>query len=248
MRSHERLMVVPYKNQQMKKRVIVFLLLISALGLFAFGYMMGQSDQEEAYIKLSMERKNLNVEAAKANKKLALASQQLANFERGKAIDVQAEQDVKKVLLSLKEENRQLNEELLFYKQIMAPSRKESTLRIDRIVISANSEPNKFHYQLVLAKVGNNRQIVNGSVFIEVTGVRNNKKVTGVIEKGRWREVKPSKSAFQAFKFRYFQELEGDLALPADFTPTKIQVTASALIKKKKRTVVQNFNWALEKG
>ncbi len=251
MRSHERLMVVPYKDHKSKKVIISAVAVLLLVAIFYLGYSSGQFDFEKENASLYKENRDLVEEVSAASVMLEGARQKLANYERGKAIDGQAEQDVKKVIIVLKEENRQLHEELGFYKQIMAPGVKGKNLRVDRIVLSATKDQNKFHYQLVLAKVGNNRKFVKGDISLVVSGMQEGIERSGLIKNGVWAAVEANQEPFFAsssFKFRYFQELEGDIELPSGFIPSKIQVTATALINRKKQTIDRSFDWELEKG
>ena len=254
MRSHERLMVVPYSERQSKKTLIFVVVVLSLVAAFYLGYSSGQFDFEEEQARLYTENKVLLERVSVISVisgRLDVARQKLANYERGKAIDSRAEQDVKKVIIVLKEDNRRLHEELSFYKKIMSPGVKGTNLSVDRIALSATKDQNKFHYQLVLTKVGNNKKFVKGDISIGVSGTLGGSEQAGLIKDGVWVKVEANNTSFSSsgrFKFRYFQELEGDIELPSDFVPTKVQVTATAVISKKKQAIDRSFDWELEKG
>jgi hypothetical protein len=49
------------------------------------------------------------------------------------------------------------------------------------------------------------------------------------------------------FRFRYFQNIDGELTIPSDFTPMEIMVVANATGANKRR-LERRFDWQLAGG
>jgi hypothetical protein len=244
-------MVVPYKNHHLKRKLSIVALLIVLAFLFFSGMHYGRLKQIERLQVLERDKLILAQHLASIEKKLTEVQQKLANLQMSKAIDSQAEVDVRKVILNLKGENQKLNEKLTLYKQIMDQSKQDSKLRIDRIVISQAEKPNTYHYQLILAQLGKHPGRVKGQGAIIIEGLQGGVHVEGLIDKGKWLKLPTgTKSVKKAinFKFRYFQELDGMLELPSDLKPLSIKVSVTGLVNRRRQVINQTFNWELDKG
>jgi hypothetical protein len=244
-------MVVPYKNHHLKRKLFIVASLIVIVALFFSGMHVGSLKQAQQLQILEKDKTILAQHLESTEKKLTEAQQTLANLQMGKAIDSQAEVDVRKVILNLKQENQQLHEKLTMYKQIMARSKQNSLLRIDRVVISQAEKPNTYHYQLILAQLGKHPGRVKGQGAIIIEGTQGGANVQGLIEKGKWVKLPAGAKDVKKeinFKFRYFQELDGELELPPDLKPSSIKVSVTGLVNRHRQAIDQTFNWELDKG
>jgi hypothetical protein len=57
----------------------------------------------------------------------------------------------------------------------------------------------------------------------------------------RWSQVSDGETSEPAFRFKYFQQLEGYLTLPEGFSPTRLLVTLEE--NGKKALVTRQYNW-----
>jgi len=251
MRSHDRLMVVPYKETRFRKIWIVILLVVIATGFYQVGFFVGGKSLVRENKSLLQQKKELTQRVFDQDNIISGIRQKLVNDERGIAIDRQAQEDVKKVILKQKGQIRKLIKERAFYKNIMAPNAKDAGLKIDKLVISKGIEANHYHYQLILTKSGNNRKPIKGSVYVSVLGLSKSAERELWIQ-GNIRQkasvIKQRKIRLKLFKFRYFQALEGRFILPKEFRPVKVKVIVQAKSIRKSQPVKQLFDWTLEKG
>ncbi len=149
-------------------------------------------------------------------------SQQLVNLERGRAVDEQALNQARRTIVELETRVATMQSELVFYKNIMAPSESTRGLQIDRVRVRAAGAGDVFEFMVVLVQRGDNKSYLSGSVEVSLVGRRNEqretialKELSGDIENT---DIK--------LRFKYFQEVEGTLTLPEDFEPLELRVVA----------------------
>lgn len=160
------------------------------------------------------------------------------NLERGTRIDQQAIREAQRSISQLEKTVAQLNSDLSFYKNIMAPGEVESNLQVQRLRVTPAGEENRFNFRLSLTQVGDNQSYIAGQAAVSILGSRAGKK-----------EVIPLRDLSDeldeigiAFRFRYFQDVEASLSLPEGFEPAAVQIVAQAEGKKSAR-VERLFEW-----
>jgi len=181
---------------------------------------MAQSGFRFSSAEDSRERLSEQVEELRsANREM---SQQLVNLERGRAVDEQALNQARRTIVELETRVATMQSELVFYKNIMAPSESTRGLQIDRVRVRAAGAGDVFEFMVVLVQRGDNKSYLSGSVEVSLVGRRNEqretialKELSGDIENT---DIK--------LRFKYFQEVEGTLTLPEDFEPLELRVVA----------------------
>ena len=148
----------------------------------------------------------------------AALADRVALLERGSEIDETARVQVKGSITELQDEILELREELAFYRGIVAPD-DGGGLRIQSLKLSRGAQDRLWHFRLVLIQSIKHEQRALGSVDLAVHGVRG-----GAPAQLGLREVAATPSPVLQYSFRYFQDFEGDLMLPAGFTPGRIEI------------------------
>ena len=235
LKSKEKLIVVPYQPGKRARQSLFFV--ISSIAIAVVGFFAGESRLSYQYDAVAEERDNLLLELRRVRESETGYRQNVANLERGRAIDSQAQQDVQATIKGLEQEASQLKADVTFYKNILAPADNTKGLQIQKMEISATSDSNRYAYKIVLTQVANNKRYINGVVAVNFIGSVNGKKEILPL-----RDISEVKELGVKFKFRYFQDIAGELTMPNDFTPEKIQVVAQARGKKNTR-VEQTFDW-----
>ncbi|ARN76364.1 hypothetical protein BST96_10015 [Oceanicoccus sagamiensis] len=169
------------------------------------------------------------------------ASQQLTNAKLGSDIDREAVNDVRTTVSEHKETINQLNEEINFYKGLMAPTERERGLGIRSWEIYLGSEPNRFQYKLVLQQLALKHTVLKGTVKVNIVGRRN-----GVEETLSLDILSEQVDKILKLRFKYFQYLEGELIIPEGFTPDRIDIVAKAT-SPKAVTVEKQYGWIVQK-
>ena len=194
------------------------------------------------------EHQKLSVEYAKVVEQLQIAearyqdaSQQLTNVRLGSDIDRKAVQVVRSTVSEHKQTINQLNEEINFYKGLMAPTERERGLGIRSWEVYPGSAPNRFQYKLGLQQLALKHKVLKGIVQVNIIGQR-----------GGAEEILPlavlSKQTDKILKlrFKYFQYIDGELTIPQDFIPERVNIIAKAT-SPKAVTVDKHYSWIVQK-
>ncbi|MCH2351171.1 MAG: hypothetical protein MK322_06870 [Pseudomonadales bacterium] len=141
-----------------------------------------------------------------------------AEMRRVLAVEIGVTENLRLTIKELKDEIGSLNEEVQFYKRIMVPQASDRGLGIKSLVVHRKVGENGFQFILVLMQRTDSNKWVTGNVEINVQGVDlvDGTKQTLNVSSGYY---KP-----HTFGFRYFQEIEGWMALPDGFEPTTLVV------------------------
>ena len=167
-------------------------------------------------------------------------SQRVAVLEKGGEVDRQAADGFRETVKSLKDQVSVLEQEVAFYKGIMAPGSADKGLRISRIDLDAISA-NQYSYAVMMTQVVDNTNYVQGEVAVNVIGLR-----SGEQEVIALRDLDENISELGIpFRFRYFQELKGVLNLPDGFIPQQLQVVMQSRGQNSQR-VEETRNWNSE--
>jgi len=159
----------------------------------------------------------------------------------GSVLEKKATEHVRQENVQLQNKVAELQEAVSFYKGIMAPLRNDKGLRIEKLSLQKFGEAGRYRYKVVLTQVANHSSYVSGNMRIRVLGSVNGKAQTLALN--TLSETVGKKGV--AFKFRYFQDLSGELTLAPDFVPERVEVVAQSLGKKAMR-LERLFDWVID--
>jgi hypothetical protein len=202
-----------------------------------YGFTAGIRENGEARI----ERDSLRDVVARLEGDNNELRQQLVNMEQSSDLDKQALDNVQQTIVGLRENIAQLEEDVLFYKQIMSPENSETGLVIGQLDLEATDVPATIRYKLELKQQGNNENLISGYANISILGMVNNAEMSYSLS-----DLSDAVDSTDIrLQFRYFQNIEGSLVLPEEFQPTKVQILAVAEGDNAK-TVQKSFGWLVE--
>jgi len=130
----------------------------------------------------------------------------------------------------------QLQSQVDFYRRLAGTGGTQSGLDIYRAEVIPTDSGRVFQFILTLTQNIRRAAIITGRVRLDVEGTLEDRPVTLP-----WSQVSDGESPEPSFRFKYFQELEGYLTLPVDFSPTRLLVTLEA--KGQRQPIVRNYNW-----
>jgi Family of unknown function (DUF6776) len=165
---------------------------------------------------------------------------QLADIQLSQVVDRDAHESLRQTIKSLRDELSASQEEVLFYRQLMAPSEAQRGLRIEKFELNPAQTANEINYRLLLTQVVERHDWASGVVTVDVAGGWDNEQVVLPLT-----ELTKLDSYPLPFRFRYLQDFTGVLAIPDGLTPERVIVTAATSGKQGKRTQ-RTFNWTLE--
>jgi len=166
-----------------------------------------------------------------------LLKRELADLRLARKVDDGTGKQLRRTIKNLRDQTGEINEELGFYRGLMAPSEIEKGLRIEKLSLEESIDAGYVEFRLMLTQIADRRDWVQGKVSIDVIGQAEGKEqVLSLTDFGL-------DAAYPfSFRFRYFQDFTGVLAMPPAFKPQEILVTAESSGKKGKR-LQRRFSW-----
>jgi hypothetical protein len=148
--------------------------------------------------------------------------QQVTTLKRSDQISRNANIGLQQTLAEREEEVSGLRADVDFYERLVGSTGQKQGLRVHEVKF-AQEAGGTWHYTVTLTQNLNRGAISKGGMRFAVEGVRN-----GKLERVKWDELlqKPNAPA-KAFSFRYFQQLDDSIMLPAGFTPQRVKVSLS---------------------
>jgi hypothetical protein len=130
-----------------------------------------------------------------------------------------------------------LQSELDFYRRLAGTGGAQTGLDVYRAELLATGSERVFQFVLTLTQNIRRASIITGRVRIDVEGILEDRPVTLYWSQLGGDEPEP------AFRFKYFQQLEGYLTLPEAFQPIQLVVTLEA--KGSRNPVQRSFDWSV---
>jgi hypothetical protein len=156
---------------------------------------------------------------ASQNEELLELRQRVTTLRRSDQISRSANTDLQATLAERDEEISGLRADVAFYERLVGSTGQRRGLNAHEVVFAPEAA-GTWHYTITLTQNLNRGAISKGTMRFAVEGVRAGK-LAGI----KWDELlqKPGAPG-QPFSFRYFQQLEGSVMLPAGFTPQRVRV------------------------
>lgn len=216
----------------------LYLYLVTAIVLTgAGGYFFGMFDSLDKIRALSAENSRLTTELQTKEQKSIELSQRVSMLQKGNQVDRQAAQGVRETVKALKNQITALEEEVGFYKGIMVPAQQEKGLRVSKVGIQPLGD-RRYRYSVTASQVADNSTYIQGVAAINVVGVRGGNKVVVPL-----RDLDSNLNVLGIkFRFKYFQEIAGEVLLPEDFNARQLQIVLQASGKKAQR-VDKTVDW-----
>lgn len=233
--AHHAVKVVHYDPRVALARRTLFLLLVLAAVIAAAGG--GWYIAQDRQIEMLREREQMRRTIDEQGAELRDLRHRVAVLDRGNEVERKASEAVRREVRALNEKIYGLEKEITFYRNIMSPGGGADKLRIQRLEWSRRAA-GMVHFKLVLTQVTEKRELIQGSVRLELKGAQDGEgRSLGLADLGQEEDI--------PFRFRYFQELEGEFALPQGFRPETVRVTARSKGRKPVE-VEREFSWLLQ--
>ena len=221
---------------------LVLLVIALVASLIWSSYQLGMDDGLSTRVWIVQERDDL---AQKLKQSVSLTEtyrREVAALKLADEIDLQADVGVQQTILDLQTQLARVQEEVQFYKGVMLPKVEDKGLRIERLRVENSGEPNRFKYNLLLTQVVNKYDYVQGDVEINLVGDEDN--LGSNLPLG---DISTQDQDSIRFRFRYFQNIDGELMLPDGFTPKEVMVVAQSTGRSSQRQE-RRFTWQVGEG
>ncbi len=238
--KQERMIVVPYRPA---RRFLVGLVLLlgvgaSAAGGFLYGYYITLSNQE---VELA-QRSDLSRDLEQLQAENSELRRQVAILDRSSVMDQRATEEVQSTILSLRERVAQLEQDIVYYRQVVSDETGETGLVISQLDISTTNTPGVYSYKLVLRQLdADGDTFLLGFVNVNLVGQQGNEQIIIPL-----RQVSEEQTQLDIrLRFKYFQNIEGSLQLPEGFEPERVQIAAVSQ-EPVEKSINQDFSWVVE--
>lgn len=232
------MIVVPYQPWRTALNWVVIILIVvaSSAGFYFYGFGAGIQVSGDA----REERDTLLIQMDNMNSQMSFLQQELINTEQASAVDRQALEEVQDTILNFRETIAQLEEDVLYYKQIMSPGNNDTGLMIGQLDLVNVNDAGRVRYRLELRQVGNNDNIISGYANVNILGSQDRQEISMPL-----RSVAVEEDQLDIrLQFRYFQNIQGELLLPERFEPLGVQIIA--VDEGNDETVQKSFAWVVE--
>lgn len=237
-KQYRSIVVQEQSGQRLVQRLLLLVLLMAVV---VTAYWFGGRSMRSEFQIVSKEREEIAARLVTTEAAHKEAGQQLVNLKVGADIDRKAVNDVRSLVSEYKQTIIQLNEEISFYKGLMAPTEKERGLGIRSWEVYPTGENNVFQYKLVLQQLALKHSVLKGVLSVDIIGKRDG------IEETLSLDILSGQIDRQGVKlrFKYFQYVEGELQLPEGFTPNSVDIVARATAPKTV-TVEKHYSWIVQ--
>lgn len=164
--------------------------------------------------------------------------EQLTVLKRSSEIDRRAAREVRDEYAGLRETVMELRKQLTFYQNIVSPEDAGPGLKILKFHLEPAQEEGSFFYSLTLTQVKRNERYVRGVVEMEIEGSEN-----GEPKVLRFSKLAAGNSKALNFKFRYFQNFEGEIRIPPQFKPRQIRILLKPRGRKQPPGIEETMDW-----
>ena len=227
-RSHH-----PWRHR-LKWGVAAVAIAVLSWGVFKYGFSRAGFDNSQLHEERELLREQIRVEKQHTQDLRA----RVAVLERAAQIDKQAYSGVEKSLKEVQDEMLELKEEVAFYRGIVAPVETASGLNIPSFTVTGIGKPGVYRFKLVMTQLKSNVRVVTGYAQVVIEGVKDGAQVQLSLK-----EVSGGALDKLKLRFKYFQNNEGEIVLPAGFLPSRVLVELVPTGKGEVR-LKKTFDWS----
>jgi len=167
---------------------------------------------------------------------VAELQQRVATLTRSDQISRDANRDLQGAIADRDEEIAGLRADVAFYERLVGATAQRRGLSVHALKLQAQDGP-VWHFTSTLTQNLNRGAISDGVLTLTLEGTRD-----GKLQKLAWNDLRQQASApGVVYSFKYFQQVEGDIFLPAGLTPVKVSVR---LQPRSGAPIEQSFTWA----
>jgi hypothetical protein len=206
--------------------------IVYELGRYNAGYDRLEAAQQRTELEVQIER------LGKANRDLRTQLAELDTIRIGRAREQAA---VTRTIGDLQAQVARQTQELAFYRGIVAQSAVAVGVKVQQVHITHGNKAQKFVVHIALVRSVRPDTVAVGSVALSIDGATSDGKTTTL----DLAALTPGKQKELPFNFRYFENLDQDVALPAGFQPEKLAIEVRSN-KKDVAPASQSFPWSVD--
>ncbi len=240
--KQEKMVVVPYRPG--RRVLLVFVLVLGVGASAAGGFMYGYTNTMRGQQTVVASQRELSEELATAQLENSDLRRQVAILDRSSVMDQRATEEVQSTIRGLRDRVAQLEQDIVYYRQVVSEETEDTGLIISQLDIDATREENRYRYKLVLRQQdADGDTFLTGHVNVNLVGTQGDEQQILAL-----RDLSAEQDQLDIrLRFKYFQNIEGELVLPDEFVPERFQIAAVSL-EPVEKNINQNFSWVVERN
>ena len=207
-----------------------------ALGMLYTTYYLTRNWAEPELRRVKTVNRSLRAETRALLDRVETSESRLKATEHEGRVLRQANQMLREEETVRQAELNRLQGEVEFYQRLAGTSGTQTGLAVYHLELSPTASSRVFHFVLTLTQNLRRSAITSGSVRVDLEGTLDDRPLTLP-----WSQITDGSQPEPAFRFKYFQQIQGYLALPEGFQPARLQVMLEA--KGQSRPVSRSFVW-----
>ena len=208
-------------------RLALLLLIVAALVFGGWG----------AWRSFAPQPANAGERLRDKSERIEVLEQQVATLTRSDQISRQANADLQGTLAERDEEIASLRADIAFYERFVGATAQRHGLSLHELVLEPQRDPQLWHFVATLTQNLNRGSVNTGRLQLSVEVSEG-----GRMRKLAWSELRQQQDApGVAYSFKYFQQVEGDIVLPAGVKPVRLVVR---LVPASGPPVEQSVTWS----
>lgn len=209
-----------------------------ALAVFYGGFELGRGSAGYAIVNSTLQRLELGRQARRLGAENDLLQRRVATAEIGQRVDQQAQSEAQRVIGELQAETARQQQELQFYRGLVARQFGAGTLRVQELKILAE-EGRRYRVLITLVQAAARDRVAQGTVSFAVNGTRR-----GALVQLPLSEIEVNRRRELPFALRFFQQIEVPVELPERFSPGSLEVEFRQ--GRDAEPAHQTFTWRVE--
>lgn len=237
--KQEKMVVVPHRPARRALFAFIFItaVAVSAAGGFMYGYyetILAQETIQASTEELSSELATIQAENSELQRQIAI-------LDRSSVMDQRATEEVQSTIKGLRDQVAQLAQDIVYYRQVVSDETQDTGLTVANLDINAMQEPNRFRYKLELRQQdADGDTFLLGHVNVNLIGNQDGEQVILPL-----RDLSDEQDQLDIrLRFKYFQNIEGEMTLPEGFVAQRVQVAAVS-VEPVDKSIDQDFGWVV---
>jgi hypothetical protein len=223
------------KSRKPASRWRTAMIAAAALALLYGGFEIGRRTAGYSIVGAMVEGMDLRRRNRQLDQENQALERRVATAELGQRVDRQAQSDAQRMMSELQAETSRQQQELQFYRGLVARQFGAGTLRVQELRVRAEEE-RRYRVLITLVQAATREAQANGTVTLAVEGQDGTMLSLA--------EVQPDKRRELPFSLRFFQQIEVLIDLPLDFVPSGLHVEYR--LGRSAEPVRQSFPWRVE--
>lgn len=170
-------------------------------------------------------------------------SQELTRLRIDAEVNQQTVEELRQMAMTQKAQLSSAERDLRVYKELLSPGAKANPLGISfgAFTVFPSTEAHLFTYKLIVQKLSTKDTSFSGNLVFRILGEQAGKPAQLSLDQVSSQTILPS----IPLNLKYFQTVEGDMRLPADFVPQKVELIVEPEDRKSPSIIETQLEWPI---